>query len=125
MNVEGILPPGGGFATFALGAHAREHLNFQGVDSRAVSHWSSGICEFYCTFSRRLCLLDCNASGHREQISGLIPSALRICGLMGVTMTDGAMSRKQWPFLNQEGRDLIRRLKGLRSRFKGGEWGGV
>lgn len=84
-----------------------------------------GFVSFYYTFSRRLCLLDCNASGHREQISGLILSAPRIRELMGVTMTDGAMSRKQWPFLNQEGRDLIRRLKGLRSRLKGGEWGGV
>ena len=69
-------------------------------------------------------MLDCNSSGPREQILGLIYSALRICKLMAVTMTDLAMSRKQWPLQIQEGRDLIQRLRGLHSQFKSGEWGG-
>lgn len=83
-----------------------------------------GFVSFYCTFSKRFCLLDCNSSGHREQIPGLISSALKICKLMGVTMTDPAMSRKQWPLQIQEGRDLLQSLRGLHSHFKGGESGG-
>lgn len=70
-------------------------------------------------------MLDCNSHGHTEQIPRLIPSALRICRIMGVTMTDPAMSRKQWPLQIQEGRDLIRRLRGLHSHFMGGGWEGV